>query len=145
MFIGSGRTTFTFKYGFSTVHSDSEIAAEQQTMSYSMEAGIKFKHGSVGASMNSEHKESTARAARSTFSMNGEMEISIKCPEPVDSMSTAIGYYIFVVDSPTRTATAKQALGVCRYGDGRWNVEPECPFSACVDSQCTICRDWAAL
>lgn len=137
----TGRTTLTLEYGFEKHHDEVSMEAEKETMSYSLEAGIQFKHGSVGASMNYEHKTATAKATKTTYDLEANVKMTVHCPDPLDPQDTAVGYYMFMVDAPNRSSTAKPALGVCRYG-ALWNTAPECPFSACIDSQCTLCRDW---
>ena len=114
----------------------------------SMEVGIEVGYGPAGASssakMSSEMASTTRRAAEQTYGYTEGQTIEVSCPTPRNPIEEGVGYWVFVVESADRTSTATQALGVCRYGPGRWNVPPECPFAACIDSQCTQCRDWMA-
>lgn len=92
--------------------------------------------------MKADVKAATKATAESTYTMTGNLEITTSCPTPEDPMETAIGYWVFVVDNHAGTATAIQPIGVCRYGNGYWNVAPDCPFEACIDAQCKECREW---
>ena len=98
-----------------------------------MHKGIEFNNKKINASMS----ESIAESAESTYSFTGDFETTTSCPTPSDDPSTTeIGYFIWVVDSGSGDSSAIQQLGVCRYGEGYWNVAPDCPFAACIDGQC---------
>lgn len=111
----------------------------------SMEVGIEFGYGVSGSSkMSYETSQSTKKAAEQTYGYTTNNTIEVSCPTPNDPINEGVGYWVFRVTNADKTTKATQALGVCRYGAGRWNKAPECPFAACIDSQCTQCRDWKA-
>lgn len=107
-------------------------------MTMEMSEGILFE----GMTMNAEISASTKTTAESTYTMGADLTITTSCPVPPDWTDNAIGYWVFVVDNNERTATAIVPNGVCRYGEGYWNVAPNAPFDACIDDQCIEYRDW---
>ena len=80
-----------------------------------------------------------------TYSVSANATWTLKCnaPEWLENKDE-IGMWVYVVHENGDNAKATPNLGSCRYGAGQWNVEPECPYSACIDISCTKCRDWMA-
>lgn len=141
--VGSGRATYKFSYGFSYDTLEMSAAASQSTLSTQMSVGIKFSpKAGVTQTISNEHRQFAAEGATSMFSVSGEATYETYCPDPWDPLDNAVGYWVFSVTSHDGSIVSQNKGGICRYGEGYWNVSPECPFSACVNGDCTTCRDW---
>lgn len=141
--VGSGRATYTFEAGFTTDNKESSSHEAQSTLSAEMSIGVSYEGiGSASTTMGSSVSQATARGAEAQYGNSGGITINTTCPLPADPYDNAIGYWTFKVSTADGAAQAVSANGVCRYGEGYWNVEPDCPYAACIDQQCKQCSSW---
>ena len=65
------------------------------------------------------------------------------CDDPAEG--DGVGLWQATFDDYTSGVRLWSTIVVCRYGPNLWNRQPECPFSACLDTQCSTCAtDWVA-
>jgi hypothetical protein len=130
--VGAGRQEFEFSFGFSYEKSNVDAAAAKSTLTNQMTVGIEFAHNiGVTQTMTHEHTQMTASAAHDVMDTEVSGQVKFACPHPADPLDNAVGYWVFAVTSADGSVVAKNKGGVCRYGEGLWNVGPDCPFSAC--------------
>jgi len=134
--MGTGNTTYKFNWGFFDESSTSTTETLEQTMSLEMSRGIEHRGRSKSTTMSESMAYTTQNYAEQTYQHSGGVEITTTCPEPTDPTDPSIGFFVYVVSTSADDAQAVQMLGVCRYGEGYWNIEPDCPFAACIDAQC---------
>ena len=144
--VGSGRGKHQFKWGFVTDESqtdgESVWLTQQANLSAQMRTGINFKApGSDSQMLSDEIQQLTIQQVEETFEAYGGIEIEVECGLPKFSSNNSIGFFVFVVDTVDGVSSAIQKHGVCRYGD-EWNVPPSCPYAACIDRDCSLCKDW---
>jgi len=74
-------------------------------MTEEMHKGIQF----LGKTMSKTVSETTTEYAEATYSFTGGVTTTTSCPPPTDDPdSTEIGYFVWVVDTDERTASAIQ-------------------------------------
>jgi len=140
--MGTGNTTYKFTWGFISESTTSNTETLTQTMSREMSRGIEHKGRSKSRTMSSSMAYTTQQYAEQTYTVTGGVEITTSCPPPTDPYDPSVGFFVYKVSTSANDAHAIQMLGVCRYGTGYWNIEPDCPFAACKDAACKECYDW---
>jgi len=102
-----------------------------------MSAGIEYMGASASTTMSTEIQQATINQTRMAISKSESVKMTLTCDPVTDKADKSVGMFVFSVETDDSSASVTQKLAICRYGVGKWNVPPECPFAACIDSECT--------
>ena len=142
MLIGTMQTELVYTVGFSGSHSESETTTKQNDFKREMSAGIEHDGVSVSKTLSMSHQKKVQKAATDMFTADATLTRTFSCPTSLShSAKNGVGMYLYVVENSEKTVMSVTAEMICRYGEGYWNKEPECPFSACIDLECKNCED----
>ena len=129
--------------GVETTESSSAEISAAESFTASMEAGVEFWGMSMKVGLSTSYESSFKNTVNETTARTQTEKISYSCGSNDDN-SEMYGLYQWVVSTEDNSFTAKTNHAVCRT-DSNALTPPACPWDACVDAECTICKnDWIA-
>lgn len=131
---------YMFHVGINYEISETTISETQQSLSLAMELGIEYGFVSGSSSIEYSYAESLTHDVQTTYGLDYSIENYTTCT----AENGGAGIFQWVVTTADYSIQAYTWHTICRTGD-LWNVEPDCPWSACTDAECLNCStDWLA-
>ena len=130
--------------GYDTVTVPSGLVGNSDVIWDDLDHGVEFLYGEDSDRVNGDHVYRIQSMAYSAKSISSNTVVDLTCPERNDTDGSLmdVGMWMYVVQSEDeQTTVSLPATKICRYGT-QWNVMPECPYTACIDAQCSQCSDW---
>lgn len=135
---GSSALDYEMSVGFTSTHTESTSTVNEFTLSYEMSEEIKFGFVTESATLASSYRLEVQNDVENSYSYSIEEKISFSCPAPEDP-SDGVGLWQWIVKSSDGKSMTYTRHWLCRYGEGRYNVSPQCPWNACKDGNCYEC------
>ena len=108
-----------------------------------MEAGVEFWGMSMKVGLSTSYESSFKNTVNETTARTETEKITYTCGSNEDN-SEMYGLWQWVVKTEDNSFIAKTNHAVCRT-DSNALTPPACPWDACEDAECTICKnDWIA-
>ena len=133
---------YNIKYGVTTTESESDEDFSKAAMTASMDMGIEFMGVSSSFSLSSSYEQSFRNTVTKTTELSTVESITYPCDNaPAGEMN---GLWQWIVETEDGSYTARSNHAVCRT-ESNALTPPACPWDACIDAECTECKDgWSA-
>ena len=76
---------------------------------------------------------------QTNFGANISVDHNLSCTARADD--PGVGFWQWKTSTHDGKSTVLSNHTVCRYGLNKYNTPPNCPWNACLDEQCEVCKD----
>ena len=117
---------YTIHVGFETDKTESTHTEEQFNLSYEMQWGMNFKVLSSSEKISASYVQDIAKDTETAYSADISVDVTHHCT--AKSSEEGVGLWQWVSESADGKTRTFLDHTVCRYGDGKWNTSPACPY-----------------
>ena len=107
----------------------------------SMDLGFEFYGVDASVGVSASYETALRTSISQVATRSTEVEHKTTCTAEGNEGS---GFWQWVVRTSDGSVISRDVHTVCKSGPG-FNQPPECPWNACVNGDCSVCRDgWSA-